>query len=91
MYDSISNCFKADKTIFCFDMKELQWESYMDSSVLVQMMNAMMTIKMTIGNVNDTGSTSLHPWRRRREPSRGASEAQQVREGIKTTAFLEKL
>ena len=26
---------QADKTIFCFDMKELQWESYMDSSVLV--------------------------------------------------------
>ena len=24
---------QADKTIFCFDMKELQWESYMDSSV----------------------------------------------------------
>ena len=28
---------QADKTIFCFDMKELQWESYMDSSVLVRM------------------------------------------------------
>ena len=27
---------QADKTIFCFDMKELQWESYMDSSVLVR-------------------------------------------------------
>ena len=39
---------KADKTIFCFDMKELQWESYMDSSVLVHMMIVTMTMtKMT--------------------------------------------
>ena len=30
------NFSQADKTIFCFDMKELQWESYMDSSVLVR-------------------------------------------------------
>ena len=68
-------------------MKELQWESYMDSSVLVQMMNAMMTIKMTIGNVNDTGSTSLHPWRRRREPWRGSREAHQVRRIMIMGAF----
>ena len=56
MYDSISNCFKADKTIFCFDMKELQWESYMDSSVLVQMMTVMMTIKTTMTNDNVNGT-----------------------------------
>ena len=76
---------QADKTIFCFDMKELQWESYMDSSVLVRRVILILIIVAWFSQLHYLcsriifiGSSSVYPWRRRRQSRRGKRSVEKV-------------
>ena len=76
---------QADKTIFCFDMKELQWESYMDSSVLVRRVILILIIAARFSKLHYLcswiifiGSSSFYPWGGRGQSRRGKRSVEKV-------------